>query len=77
MKHRAILILLLAIAGGLWANVLVPASAQESRGYTLQSVYGRLLAMQGDLATLKTEVDEVKSSLDEIKNGTCRNPKIC
>ena len=80
MNDRAIRILLLAIAFGLWGNFLVPlipASAQPNHGYTLQSVYSRLLAIQSDLAELKREVDEMKNNVVEIQTGTCRNPKIC
>jgi hypothetical protein len=81
MKDRTLFILLLAIALGLWAQLLLPpaapALAQESRGYILQSVYSRLLAIQSDLAELKGEVTEVKNSVTEINAGTCRNPKIC
>lgn len=80
MKDRTILILLLAICLGLWANLLSPwitVSAQESRGYTLQSAYLRLLSMQTDLTELKREVAEVQNSLTELKTGSCRNPKIC
>jgi hypothetical protein len=80
MNDRALLILLLAIALGLWANFLFPrtlALAQESRGYTLQSVYNKLVVVQSDLAELKRQVDEVKNGMIEITTGTCRNPKIC
>ena len=80
MNDRAIRILLLAITFGLWGNFLVPlitASAQPNHGYTLQSVYSRLLAIQSDLAELKREVDEMKNNVVEIQTGTCRNPKIC
>jgi hypothetical protein len=77
MNDRAIRILLLAIAFGLWGNFLIPASAQPNHGYTLQSLYSRLLAIQSDLAELKREVDEMKNNVAEIQTGTCRNPKIC
>lgn len=80
MNDRAIRILLLAIAIGLWVNFLgflIPASAQPSQGYTLQSVYSRLLAIQSDLAELKREVDEMRNNLVEIQTGRCTNPKIC
>jgi hypothetical protein len=81
MNGRTISILLFAIAFGLWANFLslrvTPALSQETRGYTLQAVYGRLLAIQSDLAELKRKTDEINNSLSEIRNGTCRNPKIC
>jgi hypothetical protein len=81
MNTRMIAILLFAIACGLWANLLLPrampALSQESRGYTLQSLYSRLVAVQNDLTELKTAVGEVKDSLNEIKTGSCRNPKIC
>jgi hypothetical protein len=81
MDARTISILVFSIAFCLWANFPPPgrtaALSQESRGYTLQSVYNRLLAMQSDLAGLRREVDELNNSLTEIKSGTCRNPKIC
>jgi hypothetical protein len=81
MNDRTLFILLLAIALGVWANLLLPrvapAQAQESRGYTLQSLYSKLLAIQGDLAELKRQVGDVKNGITEIKTGTCRNPKIC
>lgn len=81
MTPRTISILVFSIAFSLWANFPLPsktvALSQESRGYTLQSVYSRLLATQRDLADLKREVDEINNSLTEIKSGTCRNPKIC
>ena len=81
MNDRAIFILLLVIALGLWANFLFPrttlALGQESRGYTLQSVYNKLVVVQSDLAALKEQVDEVKNGMTEITTGTCRNPKIC
>jgi hypothetical protein len=81
MNARTISILLFSIAFGILANFPLPwrtaALSQESRGYTSQSVYSRLLAMQSDLAELKREVDEINNSLTEIKSGTCRNPKIC
>jgi hypothetical protein len=81
MNNRALFILLLAIALGLWANLVFPrttlALAQESRGYTLQSVYNKLIAVQSDLGELKRQVDEVRNGVTEITTGTCRNPKIC
>jgi hypothetical protein len=81
MNGRIIAILLLATASGLWANFLLPwaapARSQENRGYTLQSVYSRLVAVQNDLAELKRTVDEMNDTVTEIKTGTCRNPKIC
>jgi len=81
MNDRALFILLLAIALGLWANFLfprtTPARAQESRGYTLQSVYSKLVAVQSDLTELKRRVDEVKNGITEITTGTCRNRRIC
>jgi hypothetical protein len=81
MNDRALFILLLLLALGLWANFLFPrtslALAQESRGYTLQSVYNKLVVVQSDLAALKRQVDEVKNGMTEIATGTCRNPKIC
>jgi hypothetical protein len=81
MNDKTIFILLLAIAFGVWTNFLLPrmtpALAQQSRGYTLQSVYSRLLTIQSDLAELKRQVGEMQTSITEIKTGTCRNPKIC
>ena len=80
MKDRTMLFLILATCFGVWTNLLVPpitASAQESRGYTLQSVYLRLVAIQTDLVELKREMGEVQNSLTELKTGSCRNPKIC
>lgn len=81
MKDRALFILLLAIASGLWANFLfprtTPALAQTSHGYTIESVYSKLITVQGDLTELKRQVDEVKNGMTEIATGTCRNPRIC
>ena len=81
MNDRALFMLLLAIALGLWANLLfprtIPALAQESRGYTLRSVYSKLIAVQNDLGELKRQVNEVNNRITEITTGTCRNPKIC
>jgi hypothetical protein len=81
MNDRALFILLFAIVLGLWANFLFPrttlALVQENRGYTLQSVYNKLIAVQGDLGELKRQVDAVKNGVTEITTGTCRNPKIC
>lgn len=80
MSDRIARILLFAIAIGLWGNLLaslIPASAQPSQGYTLQSVYSRALAIQSDLAELKREVDEIKNNLVEIQTGRCTNSKIC
>jgi hypothetical protein len=56
---------------------LFAASTQPDHGYTLQSEYSRLVAIQSDLAELKREVDETKNTVVEIQTGTCRNPKIC
>jgi hypothetical protein len=81
MNDRALFILLFAIALGVWANFLfprtTPALAQVSRGYTLESVYSKLVAVQNDLTELKRQVDEVKTGVTEIATGTCRNPRIC
>ena len=81
MNDRALFILILAIAFGLWANLLFVqtplALAQQNRGYTLQSVYSKLVALQNDLNELKIQVDELKNGMTEISAGTCRNPKIC
>jgi prolipoprotein diacylglyceryltransferase len=80
MNDLAIKVLLLAIAFGFWGNFMAPlfaASAQPDHGYTLQSTYSRLVAIQSDLAELKREVDEMKNNVVEIQTGTCRNPKIC
>ncbi len=80
MNDRTLCILL-ALALSLWTNFLLsrtaPAAAEQGRGYTLQSVYIRLLAVQSDLAELKREMAEVDSAVTEIKTGRCQNPKIC
>ena len=80
MKDRTILVLFLATCFSLWLNLLFPritASAEETPGYTLQSVYIRLVAIQSDLAELKREVGEIENSLTAIQTGSCRNPKVC
>ena len=80
MKDRTISVLFLATCFSLWLNLLFPritASAEETRGYTLQSVYLKLVAIQSDLAELKREVGEINNGLTAIQTGSCRNPKVC
>jgi hypothetical protein len=67
MTDKKTRILLIAIAGGLWANVMVssikPAHADDDTDAAIQQMASDISDMQGDI--------------NALANGTCTNGRLC
>ena len=80
MINRTTRALLLAIALGLWANVvsgwlrptIVSAGAQD-----VADLYSVMSNVDSTLSSIQSDVSGMETALGRIQRGACSNDKIC
>jgi len=76
MIDRTTKLILIAIAGGLWANALIPIMAPKA-AHAQDDNSDAITSMASDISDISSDVSDIKSDVSDIAGGTCTNDNIC